>query len=170
MYAIRSYYLTGLPNRYFLHDRLKRAFSEAHKNKTHVAVLYLDLDKFKPVNDEYGHSVGDDVLVEVAVKLKKAVRSTDLVARVGGDEFVIVLENIEQAKDVRATAEKVINKIFEPMNIDGKRLIVGGSVGVGIYPYHALSPDSLLNAADKAMYEAKRYSEIGYRIHCGFFG
>lgn len=150
--------LTGLPNRHLLVDRLEMALAAAERHDDRVGLLFVDLNKFKPVNDTYGHEVGDRVLCKVAERLLRvAHRHSDTVARLGGDEFVILLAAVDTPETVRAFARKVVSVIGRPMNVlVGKPVQVGASVGVAVYPDEASDAQSLMVKADQAMYEIKR--------------
>ncbi|NOQ17101.1 MAG: diguanylate cyclase [Methyloprofundus sp.] len=147
-------YLTGLPNRLLLMTTLQKHI--ANKELDTMAILFLDLDKFKPVNDDYGHQVGDDLLVAVAKRLRACVRDRDLVARLGGDEFIIVLKrpkvSVQAAEKV---AKKIITAISAPFNISGQQISINTSIGIALYPEHANDADSLITLADNAMYRSK---------------
>jgi diguanylate cyclase (GGDEF)-like protein/PAS domain S-box-containing protein len=149
-------YLTDLPNRALLLDNLKHSVSLAKRNYYKVAVLFLDLDEFKQVNDTLGHDVGDLLLQEVANRLKGVVRASDTVARVGGDEFIFVLDNIGSGEHAVVIANKVIAAISEPFDLQGQRCHVGGSIGISIYPEDSLDSETLIKQADGAMYLAKQ--------------
>jgi len=153
-----AYYdaLTSLPNRRLLDDRAAQAFKAAKRSKHMVAIMFLDLDYFKAVNDDYGHEVGDQLLVSVAGRLKVLLRTDDTVARIGGDEFVILLPKVEDEQQVTVCAEKIIKALTQPFDVDGKMLEIGGSLGVAIYSKSGASPANLLKCADEAMYSAKR--------------
>ncbi len=147
--------LTGLPNRALLHDRVEQAMARSARTLEPMAVLFLDLDRFKPVNDHHGHAMGDHVLREIANRLRHEVRSSDTVARLGGDEFVVVTEGID--RDIAAqVAQRLITAIEATVEIDGQTCKVSASVGVawGIRP--AVPAVDLIRSADHAMYEAKR--------------
>ena len=156
--------LTGLPNRRLLEDRLERALSTAARNRERVAVLLLDLDGFKDVNDEFGHAAGDAVLKAVAQRLKVSVRESDTVARTGGDEFVLLVRGVQQRADVAHLAEKLLATIREPISDGGITLQVGASIGIAIYPADTLHPAQLVRLADKAMYDVKQSGRNGYRL------
>lgn len=147
--------LTGLPNRRFLQDRIQQALALARRDGRRVAILSLDLDGFKSVNDTYGHTFGDAVLEEVARCLSSVVREFDAVGRWGGDEFVLVLKEIESREAVEAMVERVIARVAEPLVHRGKALSVGVSIGIALYPDHGDEVETLLLAADLAMYESK---------------
>jgi diguanylate cyclase (GGDEF)-like protein len=147
--------LTGLPNRTLFMDRLEQALAQARRQEIKLAVLFIDLDRFKVINDMHGHKVGDNVLKEVARKLKVCVRKMDTVARLGGDEFTIVLTEISGAKDVAMVARKVIDALTEPQQIEGEEYVIGGSIGISLYPQNGEDVDTLLANADTAMYQAK---------------
>jgi diguanylate cyclase (GGDEF)-like protein len=156
--------LTGLPNRRLLFDRLELAIAHARRNKSTMAVMFLDLDGFKQVNDTLGHDAGDTLLSMVADRLVAAVREEDTVARMGGDEFVIGLWELNHADDVAKLVSKVIEVVSQPYRIQGRDVRVTASVGVGIYPLHAEEVESLMKSADLALYEAKRAGKNDYRI------
>ena len=156
--------LTGLPNRRLLMDRLSLAIAHARRNKTTMAVMYLDLDGFKQINDTLGHDAGDTLLSMVAARLVAAVRQEDTVARLGGDEFVIALWELSHADDVAKLASKVIQAVSQPFSIQGRGVSMTVSVGVGIYPAHGEEVETLMKSADLALYEAKRTGKNNYRI------
>jgi len=151
--------LTGLPNRRLLMDRLSLSIAHAHRNKSTMAVLYLDLDRFKQVNDSLGHDAGDTLLNMVAARLTATVRQEDTVARLGGDEFVIALWKLSQVDDVAKLASKVVQDLSKPYIIQGHDVHISASVGVGIYPMHGEDGETLMKSADLAMYEAKRKND-----------
>ncbi|WP_162138081.1 diguanylate cyclase domain-containing protein [Pararhodospirillum photometricum] len=149
--------LTNLPNRSLLMDRLEQALFRADQDGTSVAVLFLDLDRFKPINDTHGHRVGDKVLEEVARRLLTAVRQSDTVARLGGDEFVILVHNVSGPPSVARIATKLVDSLKAPILVDEHLFLsVGASIGIALCPRHGTEARSLLAAADAAMYEAKR--------------
>ena len=156
--------LTNLPNRAALNERIARGHQAAERTGTAVAVLIVDLDRFKEVNDTLGHHKGDLVLIEVGHRLRKAVRDTDLVARLGGDEFAVYLDHLSSSDDAFSTAERIVAAMRQPFVIDGLPLQVGASVGVATYPEHASDTHLLMQYADVAMYDAKR-SRSGYRLY-----
>ena len=159
--------LTGLANKNLLHDRLDRAIAMAGRMRRKFALLYLDLDRFKTVNDSLGHAAGDALLRSVAARLTGCVRESDTVARVSGDEFAVILLELDQVEAVFAIAEKILHEIRQPVTIDGEALSTSASVGVCIYPDDGTSGDVLLKHADSAMYRAKyggRY-QIGLYAH-----
>lgn len=148
-------HLTGLANRSLLEESLLQAIERAKRNKSKIAVLLADLDGFKPVNDNHGHDVGDDLLRIIANRLKAAVRSSDTVARIGGDEFVLLLDTIKGPHDAVSMAEKVLSAIREPANIRGAELKVSASIGVAVFPDDGMEAETLVKHADRAMYDAK---------------
>lgn len=150
--------LTALPNRGFLYDRLKVALSMARREQGRLSLLYIDLNKFKKVNDILGHAVGDQLLKAVAGRLKLCVRESDTVARVGGDEFVVLLQRTATPEQPTLVAEKIHNALNELFNVDGHSLSIAPSIGIALYPEHGETEDQLLKHADKAMYFAK-YAE-----------
>ena len=150
--------LTGLPNRLLFRDRLTQAINKAERNRTGVAVLFLDLDRFKQINDTLGHDVGDDLLVEVAARLQRQCRQSDTVARLGGDEFVFVLEAITNRKDAVGVGEKIMTALAAPIRVKGHDLAITTSIGVALFPEDATDLEGVLKCADIALYAAK---EIG---------
>jgi len=154
----KSHYdaLTGLPNRYLLVDRLSQSISKARRNKSHLALLFLDLDRFKIINDNFGHQYGDQLLIEVAKRLKSIAREGDTVARLGGDEFVFLLETLNQPKDAARTALRVLESFADAFNIQDHLLHVSTSIGISIYPSDGDDDKKLLKNADVSMYHAKK--------------
>jgi diguanylate cyclase (GGDEF)-like protein len=148
--------LTGLPNRILLEDRLAQGIALAHRNKKSVAVLMLDLDRFKNVNDSFGHYVGDRLLEAVSKRLQATLRDSDIIARLGGDEFVIGVPLVADNQHIETVAQKVLATLGEPFRIEGHDLQVSASIGISVYPANGENPDALLQFADAAMYEAKR--------------
>lgn len=150
--------LTGVPNRYLFLDRFETMLAQAGRLGHTFAMLYIDLDKFKPINDEHGHAVGDLLLKEVSARLKNAVRQSDTLARIGGDEFALLLYNAGKPTDVRKIASKIISTLSKPYSPAGVDCMIGVSIGVSIYPHDGQTPEELLEKADTAMYWAK---EVG---------
>ena len=157
--------LTCLPNRRLLEDRIAQAVKSAARTRLIVAVLFLDLDYFKIVNDTYGHPVGDQLLKLVATRLKGLLRADDTVARIGGDEFIILLSNLTSELQAITMAEKVVKVITEPFQVSGKSLNIGVSVGVVLYPEHDTNEKNLIRHADNAMYAAKRQGRSCYALY-----
>ena len=147
--------LTSLPNRLLFNDRLSQAIAHAHRHQTQLAVLFVDVDNFKRINDSMGHAVGDQLLQSVAQRLVSCLRSSDTVSRLGGDEFVVLLSELSQATDAAASAEKILTSLGQPYCIDGHDLHVDASIGIATYPADAADAISLLTRADTAMYSAK---------------
>lgn len=147
--------LTGLPNRSLLLDRLHRALALAARRQGHVAVLMVDLDDFKLVNDRFGHSVGDQLLQGVARRLEGATRGADTVCRYGGDEFVILLPEVDGRQGAVAVAHKVHATLTQPILVNGYAITVGACIGIAVYPMDGIAPSHLLECADAAMYGAK---------------
>ncbi len=154
--------LTGLPNRSLLEDLLGHAIALAGRNGKRVAVLMLDLDRFKSVNDSFGHHIGDRLLEAVAVRLRNCLRESDIVARLGGDEFVIGLPLVENDQDIERVASKVLSALTESFEIEGHGIQIGASIGICEYPSDGENPRDLLQAADTAMYEAKNGGRGNY--------
>jgi diguanylate cyclase (GGDEF)-like protein len=148
--------LTGLPNRRLVQDRMERALQLARRNKEQFAVMVVDLDRFKVINDTYGHATGDEVLRAVAARLGASIRKADTVARHGGDEFIVLLPELRQAQDALSVAEKVIAGVSAPIDVEGRLYHVGASVGLAVYPEDAGDVEELLRRADDAMYVAKQ--------------
>ena len=149
--------LTGLPNRAFFEGRLSRSVRNAERQQDHLALLFLDSDHFKQINDSLGHAVGDEVLISVANRVRAQLREHDLVARLGGDEFAVLLTPLHSREDAQRIAEKIVASMRLPVQLeDGNSLVTSLSVGIAYYPDDGRDPASLLNAADAAMYQAKR--------------
>ena len=157
--------LTGLPNRSMLEDRLKHDFSLAKRHGYRIAVLFVDLDDFKPVNDTLGHDLGDQVLMEVAYRLKKGLRATDTVARLGGDEFVVVLPNVPAEQEALRKAELLLSSLANPYQVDHHELYLTASIGIALSNERTVNPKELIRHADMAMYKAK---QKGHN-NCQFF-
>ncbi len=147
--------LTGLPNRRLFHDRVERSIASAQRHRDKFALLYIDLNKFKPINDRYGHKVGDKVLLEVARRLLGEVRQNDTVARIGGDEFTVILMDIHDAQFAVQVANKVLDALRADCIIDGQQIDVDASIGVSVFPEDGHDMDTLVRVADKAMYSVK---------------
>ena len=156
--------LTGLPNRASLFDTLGRAVAPAAAESRQLALLYLDLDDFKSVNDALGHAAGDELLIAVAERLRGAVRKTDVVARLGGDEFAVLLADVEHPDVAGALAGKLVDRIGQPYMLHRRRIRVGASIGISLYPRDGATVDALLNHADAAMYAAKASGRGQYRF------
>ena len=156
MHSLAHYdVLTGLPNRTLLSDRLQQAIVATKREKSHMALMFIDLDKFKPVNDTLGHDIGDLVLKEVAKRMLECLRESDSAARIGGDEFIVLLPLVEAKSDALAVAEKIRLALSLPFELAGQSLHISASIGVAVYPEHGGDEKSLLKNADTAMYYAK---------------
>ncbi len=147
--------LTGLPNRNMLHDRLEQALKKAQREKLKIAVLSLDLDKFKEVNDSFGHDVGDQLLKQVGERILACIREIDTVSRLGGDEFCIVIENVNQAVNINRIANSILQSISRPFLLSDHNIFVSTSIGIAFYPDDTIDIDDLLKNSDQAMYFAK---------------
>ena len=147
--------LTGLPNRSLLYDRLGLAITQSHRQSSHLALLFLDLDDFKAVNDSFGHGSGDRLLVELAARVRSSVRAGDTVARFGGDEFIVLLDSVTGPEDAARVAAKVLDAVRAPFRLEGHEVAIAASVGVSVYPRDGTSPDELVRSADAAMYRDK---------------
>jgi diguanylate cyclase (GGDEF)-like protein len=160
--------LTGLPNRRMLESRLDQCFSQAVRSGRAFALLFLDLDNFKVVNDTLGHEVGDQLLVSVAQRLKNSLRAEDTLARVGGDEFVIILSEVAFENDAKLAAQKILDTLQPPLWIAGHEVYAHASIGIGVYPQSgARDAATLMGMADQAMYEAKRAGRNGFHLFRG---
>jgi len=157
--------LTGLPNRVLLQDRLSQAMVEADRRDRLVALMFLDLDRFKIINDTLGHDVGDALLKSVAERLKSCVRAGDTISRLGGDEFTVVLANVAHVDDVAHVAQKIIESFVSPFHIDGRELFVSPSMGITLYPFDDNDIESLLRNADAAMYHAKELGRNTFQFY-----
>ncbi len=159
-------FLTDLPNPVLFDDRITQAIALARRHAKQLAVLFLDLDHFKRINDSLGHAAGDKLLQSVALRLKGCVRSSDAVSRKGGDEFAVLLSEITHAEDAARSADKIIAAVATPHQVAGHELHVTASIGISIYPQDGADAQTLLKSADAAMYQAKKYGRNNYR----FFG
>lgn len=157
--------LTGLPTRILLMEHLSQAIERAKRDKQCVAVAFVDLDGFKAVNDIHGHDIGDQLLISVTKKLKYLLRGSDIIARIGGDEFIIVLTEIKERKKILTVASKVIKELSVPFLIGGKSLAIGASVGISVYPDDAREAEILIKYADDAMYTVKKNGKRNYAFY-----
>ena len=162
-----AYYdsLTGLPNRSLLHRLLGQALAEAQRGGQHGAVLFIDLNRFKPINDTLGHDVGDRLLAQVGERFRATLRGEDVMSRLGGDEFVAALFDIGRREDAGRVAQKLIDSLDDPFLIDSYELRLGASIGISIYPQDSLVAENLLRYADVAMYRAKQTGQSGYMFY-----
>jgi diguanylate cyclase (GGDEF)-like protein len=157
--------LTGLPNRRYIYDHLGHAIDLASRHKLRLALMVIDLDGFKKVNDTLGHNAGDAVLKEVANRFKRTARTSDFVVRTGGDEFALVAENIEQISSLEHLAQRLVDGLAEPIVIDDQsKVVISCSIGIAIYPDHATGLDALFAVADEAMYVAKAGGKNCWRM------
>lgn len=156
--------LTGLPNRRLFFERLELTILENERDKAEFAVLFIDLDGFKNINDNYGHEAGDEVLITVGNRLLQCVRKSDTVARMGGDEYTVILKNVEDKEDIKNLVEKIHKSLQEVMQIDGVECFVNSSIGVALYPENGYDSETLLRNADSLMYEIKRNGKGGYKF------
>jgi diguanylate cyclase (GGDEF)-like protein/PAS domain S-box-containing protein len=148
-------HLTKIPNRNLLFDRLEHLIAQSKRNKSSFALLYIDIDKFKVFNDTKGHSFGDKVLIEVSLRLNQSIRNSDTVARIGGDEFIILLENVANKSDASKMLETLIDFLNKPFEINNEQLQISFSIGLSTYPDQGITADALIRRADKAMYNIK---------------
>ena len=156
--------LTNLPNRLLFQDRLRHAISKARRMQQIMALLFLDLDRFKNINDSLGHEVGDQVLQEVAKRLTNIVRESDTLARLGGDEFVIALEQNTESRELTIVAQKILETLSTAFHIDTHELYITASIGISLYPANGLTPETLMKTADVAMYRAKEKGRNNFQF------
>ncbi|MGF6400263.1 diguanylate cyclase (GGDEF)-like protein [Pseudomonas frederiksbergensis] len=157
--------VTGLYNRHYFKEKLETAVAEVTRYATSCAVLFIDLDDFKIVNDTLGHETGDSLLILVAERLRETLRSTDVVCRIGGDEFAVILENEVSADQAGQVASNIVAALSSPFYVDGRRIGVGASLGISLCPDHATDTASLLRKADIAMYQAKGSGKNNYHLY-----
>jgi len=157
--------LTNLPNRILLMDRLEQALAISQRNHSKTAVIFMDLDHFKKINDSLGHHVGDMLLQQVAERIRSALREVDTVSRLGGDEFVMVLPELRHTEDATTIAEKLVRALDEDFFVSGDKVRISTSLGISIYPDHAADASTLIRIADKAMYHAKQAGRNTYRFY-----
>lgn len=163
-YLARHDSLTGIPNRQYLRDQLEHATARAFRARQKLALLFLDLDRFKIVNDTLGHELGDELLRAVVQRLRASIREGDLLARLGGDEFAVLLENVDGALDLEAIASNIVGRFAEPFELGGRQISVTASLGITLYPTDSVDPVALLNNADIAMYQAKEQGRNTFKF------
>lgn len=156
--------LTNLPNRALFHDRLDQTLKQSERYQREFALLFIDLDGFKSVNDTMGHDVGDGLLAQAAQRLLDCVRDADTVARMGGDEFTVILSTIASADDAKTVAKKIIESLSMPFEIEHHKAKIGASIGISVFPEHGRNIDTLLKNADDAMYAAKKAGKNDFRV------
>ena len=157
--------LTGLPNRLMFNQLLNQAIRSASRNKRLLAVLFIDLDRFKIINDSLGHEAGDRLLKEIARRFKRSLRSVDVVARLGGDEFIILIEEVEGLSQIEVVARKILSSALKPMVLSGEECRVTASIGISIYPRDGMDEQTLMKNADIAMYYAKEEGKNNYQFY-----
>ncbi|HYE37074.1 EAL domain-containing response regulator [Methylocaldum sp.] len=157
--------LTGLPNRELFNTRLNEAINRTRHNNTDLALLFIDLDRFKTVNDSLGHNAGDELLRQVAARLKQSVRESDVTARLGGDEFTVILENMTEPQKAEIVAQKIIHALNKPVNLHGHQIFISPSIGIAFYPSDATDIEELVKNADRAMYTAKREGRNTFKFY-----
>ncbi|NPA65412.1 MAG: EAL domain-containing protein [Epsilonproteobacteria bacterium] len=157
--------LTRLPNRSLFRDRLEQSIFYAKRNNKKFALLFIDLDRFKQINDSYGHQFGDQVLLNVVERLKNALRQEDTLARIGGDEFTVIAKDIGSKKDAQKVAKKILQSFKDPLEINGKHIYMSTSIGIAIYPDDTISMEDLIKYADSAMYEAKEEGRDTFKFY-----
>jgi diguanylate cyclase len=163
-YLAQHDFLTELPNRMLLRDRLTQAITSAHRHRTSLAVLFVDVDHFKHVNDTLGHVIGDQLLKSIAQRLVACVRSSDTVSRLGGDEFLVLLSEVGRAADAAVSADKVLAAVSAPHRIDHQDVRVTVSVGIGVYPEDGTDVETLLKNADTALFHAKAHGRGNHQF------
>jgi diguanylate cyclase (GGDEF)-like protein/PAS domain S-box-containing protein len=163
-YIAQHDFLTELPNRMLLNDRLTQAMASAHRYRKSLAVLFLDVDHFKHINDSLGHAIGDQLLKSIAQRLMTCVRSSDTVSRQGGDEFVVLLSEVARPEDVACTAEKILAEVSKPHHVEHQDLHVTVSVGIGVYPADGTDAETLLKHADMALFYAKAHGRSNHQF------
>jgi two-component system cell cycle response regulator len=164
-YLAQYDHLTGLVNRTLFRDRLVQAMARCKRMQQPIGLMLLDLDRFKAVNDTFGHDMGDELLKAVSERLKTCVREVDTVARMGGDEFTIILEGVASEQNILVVAKRITDSISTPFEMKGHYISIGISIGITIYPIDDHSIDELLKHADAAMYRAKQQGGSGFHVH-----
>ncbi|MBA1432018.1 MAG: GGDEF domain-containing protein [Epsilonproteobacteria bacterium] len=157
--------LTDLPNRALFNDRLAVAMKKADRNKSALGVFFLDIDYFKQINDQYGHDVGDAILKRFAQRLRECLRGADTLARIGGDEFMIILEENKELTTSKTVAQKIIDAMQQPIEIGESKLMISTSIGIAIYPNDAENAEDLIKKADMAMYAAKEAGRSQFQFY-----
>ena len=157
--------LTGLPNRVLFNDRLEQAIKKASRQKKGLALFFIDLDRFKQINDSLGHIIGDEVLKIISERLKYAVRDEDTISRLGGDEFTVITEDLRRGTDASLLAQKILHTLSEPIYIEGQTLYISNSIGISLYPEDDLDANNLLKYADAAMYKAKEEGRNNFQYY-----
>jgi diguanylate cyclase (GGDEF)-like protein/PAS domain S-box-containing protein len=160
--------LTGLPNRLLFKDRLTVALSHAQRDRSRIAVLFLDLDRFKVINDSLGHNIGDQLLQAVATRVQSCLRESDTVARLGGDEFTLLLPNLIRSEDAAPIAQKILEAVRYPFHIEGREFFITTSIGISLYPEDGTDAETLIKNADTAMYQAKEQGRDNYQLFNAF--
>lgn len=156
--------LTGLVNRNLFHDRLNQALAMAKRHKPKVGLLYIDLDRFKPINDTFGHKAGDDVLQEMAKRLMESVRESDTVARIGGDEFIVIMQGLQYKREAGPVAGKILAALEKPFTVQGAENNLSASIGISCYPDDGEDAETLMKKADEAMYRVKNSNGGGFEF------
>jgi len=157
--------LTGLPNRLLFNDRLTKSIEKSKRHSTKMALLFIDLDHFKEINDSLGHDIGDEVLIKITQRLNKVIRKEDTLARLGGDEFTVILEDLSQGQNASLIAQKIIKSLAKPLNIENNKLYVSSSIGISLYPEDGDNSKNLLKYADSAMYKAKDEGRNNFQFY-----
>lgn len=164
-YVANHDFLTKIPNRAALVNKLSIMLEYAKRNNEKLAVLFFDIDKFKHINDAYGHDAGDKVLIEVAARINSKIRKVDALGRMGGDEFIVVQSNVKSIDDIKKFIKKVMDAFIDPIEVEGKSIVINTSIGVAIFPYDATDVEALISFSDNAMYLAKKVIGNSYKIY-----
>jgi diguanylate cyclase (GGDEF)-like protein len=157
--------LTNIPNRFLFDIKLDQAISKATRHNSNVALFFIDLDNFKNINDAYGHKMGDKVLIHVTNNIKKVIRQEDTLARIGGDEFSLIIEDVSDKNYIDILAKKILNSVSTPLKYDNKTIDISCSIGISIFPLNSSSKDELIDLADHAMYKAKKDGKKDFSYH-----
>lgn len=153
-----------MPNRSLFRDRLEQQIKNAERTGKLVALFFIDLDKFKEANDSLGHEAGDNLLQQAATRISSCVRQNDTVARIGGDEFTVILTEFDQISHVKRIANKMIKELAKPFQVYGNKVSISGSIGISLIPQDAVNPEDLISNADQAMYAAKNEGRNQFRF------
>jgi histidinol-phosphatase (PHP family) len=156
--------LTGLPNRRLFFDRLNQMIFENQRDNSSFALAFIDLDGFKAINDTYGHEIGDEVLIIISERLSSCIRKSDTTARMGGDEFTMILRHVKEKRDLEKLVHKILKAISKEMTIEDISCFLSASIGIFLYPDHGEDSESLLRSADRAMYDIKKHGKSGFKI------
>lgn len=169
-WLIETLALTGLSNRRWMEETLERALAASRRNKQNIAVMFIDLDPFRDINDTLGHEAGDTLLKRVAERLPPVVRESDAVARFGGDEFIVILIDIARSEHASHVARRLLRTIAAPINLGASQIVIGASIGISLSPEDGSDVKTLLRHADSALYRAKKAGKNAYRFYSASLG